>query len=74
MRGQIKILNKFIYVAMIVVVGFTSLGFTSNENEKKIHSNITIENIDVGKLTKKQAIKKLEAKLSFKGFLYCLGK
>ena len=57
MRGQIKILNKFIYVAMIVVVGFTSLGLTSNENEKKIHSNITIENIDVGKLTKKQAIK-----------------
>lgn len=68
MRGQIKILNKFIYVAMIVVIGFTSLGLTSNENEKKIHSNITIENIDVGKLTKKQAIKKLEAKYPLKDF------
>lgn len=68
MRGQIKILNKFIYVAMIVVVGFTSLGLISNDNEKKIHSNITIENIDVGKLTKKQAIKKLETKYPLNDF------
>lgn len=73
MRRQIKILNKFIYVAMIVVIGFTSLGLTSNENEKKIHSNITIENIDVGKLTKKQAIKKLEAKYPLKDFYIAWG-
>lgn len=60
MRGKTKILNKFITVAMILVIGFASIGFTSKEDRKKIHSNITIENIDVGKLTQKEAIKKLE--------------
>ena len=68
MRGQKRILNKFIYVAMIAVIGFTSLGLTSKEDEKKIHSNIIIENVDVGKLTKKEAIKKLETTYTLKDF------
>ena len=68
MREQIKILNKFIYIAMIVLISLISVGLTSNENDKKIHSNITIENIDVGKLTKKQATKKLEEKYKLNDF------
>ena len=68
MRGQTKILNKLIYVVMIMIIGFTSLGLTSKEKEKKIHSNITIENIDVGKLTTKEAIKKLETTYPLKDF------
>ena len=67
MRGQKRILNKFIYLTMISVIGFTSLGLTSKE-EKKIHSNIIIENVDVGKLTKKEAIKKLEKTYPLKDF------
>lgn len=66
MRGQIKTLNKFIYVLVVLIISFTSLGLTSKE--KKIHSNITIENVDVGKLTKKQAIKKLEKTYPLKDF------
>lgn len=68
MRGQTKTLNKLIYVVMIMIIGFTSLGLTSKEKEKKIHSNITIENIDVGKLTTKEAIKKLETTYPLKDF------
>lgn len=66
MRGQTKTLNKFIYVLVVLIISFTSLGLTSKE--KKIHSNITIENVDVGKLTKKQAIKKLEKTYPLKDF------
>lgn len=35
MRGKTKILNKFITVAMILVIGFASIGFTSKEDRKK---------------------------------------
>lgn len=60
MTGHSKILNKLIYVAIIVVIAFNSLGLTSKEDDKKIYSNIIIESVNVGKLTKKQAIKQLE--------------
>ena len=59
MRGQKKILNKFIYLVIIMIIVFNSLGLTSKE-EKKIHSNIKIDNVDVGKLTREKAIKKLK--------------
>lgn len=68
MTERSRILNKFIYVAMILVIGFFSLGLTSKENEKKIHSNIIIENVNVGKLTQKEAIQKLEKTYPLKDF------
>lgn len=61
MREQKYILNKLTYVVMIMTIGFSSLGLAPKENEKKIHSNITIQNIDVGKLNEKQAINKLKS-------------
>lgn len=61
MRGQKCILNKLTYLVMIMFIGFTSLGLAPKENDKKIHSNITIQNTDVGKLTEKQAINKLKS-------------
>ncbi|WP_419727237.1 VanW family protein [Terrisporobacter petrolearius] len=61
MREQKYILNKLTYVVMIMIIGFSSLGLAPKENEKKIHSNITIQNIDVGKLNEKQAINKLKS-------------
>ncbi|MCC3868291.1 VanW family protein [Terrisporobacter mayombei] len=68
MRGQKSILNKLTCLLMIIVIGFTSLGLTSKEGEKKIHRNITIQNTDVGKLTPKEAIKKLESTYPLKNF------
>lgn len=68
MRGQKTILNKSVYLVMIIVIGFTSLGLTSKENEQRIYSNITIQNIDVGKLTEKQAINKLKSTYPLKDF------
>lgn len=68
MIGQKCILNKLIYLVMIIVIGFTSLGLTSKENENKIHSNIMIQNIDVGQLTEKQAIDKLKSVYHLKDF------
>ena len=53
MRGHKRNLNKFIYLAIMIAIGFSCLGVMSKE--EKIHSNITIENIDVGKLTKNEA-------------------
>lgn len=54
------IFNKFIYLIITIVIGFTFLGLESKESNKKIDRNITIENINVGNLTTKEAIKKLE--------------
>ncbi|WP_434799566.1 VanW family protein [Terrisporobacter vanillatitrophus] len=68
MRGQKSILNKSVYLVMIIVIGFTSLGLTSKENEQRIYSNITIQNIDVGKLTEKQAINKIKSTYPLKDF------
>ncbi|MEW9079898.1 VanW family protein [Terrisporobacter glycolicus] len=68
MRGQKRILNKLTYLVMIATIGFTSLGLAPKENDKKIHSNITIQNIDVGKLTEKQAINKLKSTYPLKDF------
>ena len=68
MREQKHILNKLTYLVMIMIIGFSSLGLAPKENEKKIHSNITIQNIDVGKLTEKQAINKLKSTYPLKNF------
>ena len=68
MREQKYILNKLTYVVMIMIIGFSSLGLAPKENEKKIYSNITIQNIDVGKLTEKQAINKLKSTYPLKDF------
>lgn len=69
MREQKHILNKLTYLVMIMIIGFSSLGLAPKENEKKIHSNITIQNIDVGKLTEKQAINKLKSTYPLKDFI-----
>ena len=58
MRGQKRNLGKFIYLVIIMIIVFNCLGLTSKD-EKKIYNNIKIENVDVGKLTKNEAIKKL---------------
>lgn len=58
MKRHNKTLNKFIYLAMIIIIGFTSMGLTSKE--ERIYKNITIENVSVGKLTRKEAVKKLK--------------
>lgn len=68
MREQKHILNKLTYLVMIMIIGFYSLGLAPKEYEKKIHSNITIQNIDVGKLTEKQAINKLKSTYPLKDF------
>ena len=68
MREQKHILNKLTYLVMIMIIGFSSLGLAPKENEKKIHRNITIQNIDVGKLTEKQAINKLKSTYPLKDF------
>lgn len=68
MREQKHILNKLTYLVMIMIIGFYSLGLAPKENEKKIHRNITIQNIDVGKLTEKQAINKLKSTYPLKDF------
>lgn len=69
MREQKHILNKLTYLVLIMIIGFSSLGLAPKENEKKIHSNITIQNIDVGKLTEKQAINKLKSTYPLKDFI-----
>ena len=69
MREQKHILNKLTYLVLIMIIGFSSLGLAPKENEKKIHRNITIQNIDVGKLTEKQAINKLKSTYPLKDFI-----
>ncbi len=68
MREKKCILNKLTYLVLIMIIGFSSLGLAPKENEKKIHRNITIQNIDVGKLTEKQAINKLRSTYPLKDF------
>lgn len=55
-----KTFNKFIYLSIIVIIAFSTVGIAPADNNKKIHKNITIESISVGKLTKEEAVNILE--------------
>lgn len=55
-----KTFNKFIYLSIIIIIAFSTVGIAPADNNKKIHKNITIESISVGKLTKEEAVNILE--------------
>ena len=55
-----KTFNKFIYLSIIIIIAFSTVGIAPADNNKKIHKNITIEKISVGKLTKEEAVNILE--------------
>ena len=55
-----KTFNKFIYLSIIVIIAFSTVGIAPVYKNKKIHKNITIENISVGKLTKEEAVNMLK--------------
>lgn len=55
-----KTFNKFIYLSIIIIIAFSTVGIAPVYKDKKIHKNITIENISVGKLTKEEAVNILE--------------
>ena len=55
-----KTFNKFIYLSIIIIIALSTVGIAPADNNKKIHKNITIENISVGKLTKEEAVNMLE--------------
>lgn len=55
-----KTFNKFIYLSIIVIIAFSTVGIAPADKDKKIHKNITIENISVGKLTKEEAVNMLK--------------
>ena len=55
-----KTFNKFIYLSIIVIIAFSTVGISPADKDKKIHKNITIENISVGKLTKEEAVNMLK--------------
>lgn len=55
-----KTFNKFIYLSIIVIIAFSTVGIAPADNNKKIHKNITIESISVGKLTKEEAVNMLK--------------
>ena len=55
-----KTFNKFIYLSIIIIIALSTVGIAPADNNKKIHKNITIENISVGKLTKEEAVNILE--------------
>ena len=55
-----KTFNKFIYLSIIIIIAFSTVGIAPADKDKKIHKNITIENISVGKLTKEEAVNILE--------------
>ena len=55
-----KTFNKFICLSIIIIIAFSTVGIAPADNNKKIHKNITIENISVGKLTKEEAVNILE--------------
>lgn len=67
-----NIINKIIYLLMIIFIFFNmvgiSNGISNKEENKKIHKNIVIENIHVGKLTKQSAINKLKKNYPVKNF------
>src|SRR5574344_1221328 len=60
-----KTINKIIYLLMTIFICFNTVAIGSKE-DKKIHNNIIIEEVNVGKLTKKEAIKKLEENYELK--------
>lgn len=70
MRKTRNNLNKFISIGILFIISLTSLGIEANKSteNKKIHDNIVIENIDVGKMTKKEALKKLNETYEIKNF------
>lgn len=55
-----KTFNKFIYLSIIIIIAFSTVGIAPVYKDKKIHKNITIENISVGKLTKEEAVNMLK--------------
>lgn len=55
-----KTFNKFIYLSIIIIIAFSTVGIAPADNNKKIHKNITIESISVGKLTKEEAVNMLK--------------
>ena len=55
-----KTFNKFIYLSIIVIIAFSTVGIAPAYKDKKIHKNITIESISVGKLTKEEAVNMLK--------------
>ena len=55
-----KTFNKFIYLSIIIIIAFSTVGIAPVYKDKKIHKNITIESISVGKLTKEEAVNILE--------------
>ena len=59
MRYKKKSANKVIYLLIILFIGAIALGMNNKDESKKIHENIIIENTHVGKMTKKDAINKL---------------
>lgn len=70
MRNNKKIINKIIYLAMSILILLNVVGIGIKDNiNKKIHSNILIENINVGKLTEEEAINKLKKTYPIKDFI-----
>ena len=70
MRNNKKIINKIIYLAMSILILLNVVGIGIKDNiSKKIHSNILIENINVGKLTEEEAINKLKKTYPIKDFI-----
>ena len=55
-----KTFNKFIYLSIIIIIAFSTVGIAPVYKDKKIHKNITIESISVGKLTKEEAVNMLK--------------
>lgn len=70
MRQTRNNLNKFISIGILFMISLTSLGIGADKSteNKKIHDNIVIENINVGKMTKKEALKKLNETYEIKNF------
>ena len=68
MRYKRKNLNKFSLIGILFITAFLTLGISKNTEEEKIHSNVIIENINVGKITRKQALEKLNKTYQIKNF------
>ena len=63
-------IDKIIYFLIITFIMFNTMGIVNKNNEnKKIHNNIQIEHICVGKLTRKDAVKKLNKYYPLKDFI-----
>lgn len=59
MKGNIKILKKCIMIAIFMMIILSSMGMNKIESNELIFDNIIIEDVNVGGLTKKEAINKL---------------